>query len=74
MTFAVRPYIEDEERDKILILFEKYGSTAILQSDLQNVIVVRHKFNTRSQGSNENIEHYVTELKRLENDCSYTEN
>jgi hypothetical protein len=36
-------------------------------------MVLRCKFNTRDQRSDENIDQYVTELRRLENDCSYGE-
>ena len=35
--------------------------------------MLRCKFNTRDQRSDENIDQYVTELRRLANDCSYGE-
>ena len=35
--------------------------------------MLRCKFNTRDQRSDENIDQFVTELRRLANDCSYAD-
>ena len=46
-------------------MFEEYCNPK------QNVTVLRYKYNTRVQRSNENIDQYVTELRRLAKDCAY---
>ena len=52
------------------ILFDRFEAYC---NPKQNVTVLRYKFNTRDQRSDENIDQYVTELRRLANDCSYGE-
>ena len=60
--------LKSAEKDKIEPLFERFEAYCNPQ---QNVTVLRYKFNTRVQRSDENIDQYVTELRRLAWDCSY---
>ena len=62
--------LKSAEIDKIDALFDRFEAYCIPK---QNVTVLRYKFNTRDQRSDENIDQYVTELRRLANDCSYGE-
>jgi hypothetical protein len=62
--------LKSAEIDKIDALFDRFEAYC---NPKQNVTVLRYKFNTRDQRSDENIDQYVTELRRLANDCSYGE-
>ena len=57
--------LKSAEKDKIELLFELFEEYC---NPKQNVTVLRYKFNTRVQRSNENIDQYVTELRRLAKD------
>ena len=62
--------LKSAEIDEIDALFDMFEANC---NPKQNVTVLRYKFNTRDQRSDENIDQYVTELRRLANDCSYGE-
>lgn len=44
---------------------------ALFKKFEQNLIVERHKFNTRRQKSGESVDHYITDLKTLAASCDY---
>ena len=48
-----------------------YNTWAFKSAEKDKIVKMRDKFNTRVQRSNENIDQYVTELRRLAKDCAY---
>ena len=59
-----------EDDITIAALFKKFEDYCKPQ---RNLIVERHKFNTRKQNPSESIDQYVTELKTLAASCEYGE-
>lgn len=59
---------EAESPEDVEVLMKKFREICDPQS---NVIVERHKFNMRRQQSNESVENYIADLKRLADKCSY---
>jgi hypothetical protein len=60
--------LKSAEKDQIEALIDRFEAYCNAK---QNLTVLRYKFNTRDQGSDGNIDQYVTELRRLANDFSY---
>ena len=58
----------EEQKDKLEPLLEKFESYCIPK---KNVTMERHKFNTRTQGSTELIDQFVTDLKNIARDCEF---
>ena len=58
----------EAEKDKLDKLLEKFENYCIPK---KNVTMERHKFNTRTQGSTELIDQFVTDLKNIANDCEF---
>ena len=62
--------LQDEERDKINILFTKFEEYCKPRG---NVTIERYRFNSRAQGKLETVDQYVTELKLISKNCGYGE-
>ena len=60
--------LEEEEQDKIEVLFEKFDSYC---RPKHNVTLERYKFNTRVQQEHETLDEFVTEITRLAKPCKY---
>ena len=58
----------EEEKDKSTPLSTKFENYCIPK---ENVTMVRHKFNTRVQGSTELIDQFITDLKNIAINCEY---
>ncbi|XP_070550519.1 uncharacterized protein [Ptychodera flava] len=58
------------DKEKIQVLYEKFEEYC---SPRKNVTLERHKFFTCSQGPDESIDHYVTELKNRSKSCTFGE-
>ena len=75
-TFTYKPEVKDgdtvvtpaESREDPDLLITKFRELCNLQT---NIIVERHKFNTRNQKEGETTEAYITDLKKLGNQCEY---
>ena len=61
-------FVFAEQKDKLEPLLEKFESYCIPK---KNVTMERHKFNTRTQGSTELIDQFVTDLKNIARDCEF---
>lgn len=59
---------EEDERDKVNPLLEKFEEYCIPKT---NVTLERYKFNTRTQHENEQIDEYLTELRKLSINCNF---
>lgn len=76
-TFTYKPEVRDDKNTITQKAESKEDPDCLLKkftelcSPQKNVIVLRHKFNSRSQRKDETTESYITELKRLANDCEY---
>ena len=76
-TFTYKPEVRDDKNTITQKAESKEDPDCLLKkftelcSPQKNVIVLRHKFNSRSQKKDETTESYITELKRLANDCEY---
>ena len=60
--------LTEEETDDIGVLIKKFQDYCIPK---KNVTFERHVFNTRSQGTAETIDSYVTELRKLAKYCEF---
>ena len=60
--------LTEEETDDIGVLIKKFQDYCIPK---KNVTFERHVFNTRSQGTAETIDSYVTELRKLAKSCEF---
>lgn len=58
----------DEDDIVVAALFKKFDDYC---KPKRNLIVERHKFNTRRQNPGEAVDHYITELKTLAASCEY---
>ena len=58
----------DEDEITVAALFKKFEDYC---KPKRNLIVERHKFNTRRQNPGESIDHYFTDLKTLAASCEY---
>ena len=75
-TFAYKSEVKDgdtivtpaESREDPDLLITKFRELCNLQT---NIIVERHKSNTRNQREGETTEAYITDLKKLANQCEY---
>ena len=56
------------KKDKLDKILEKFENYCIPK---KNVTMERHKLNTRTQGSSELIDQFVTDLKNIANDCEF---
>lgn len=59
-------YIKDESKEDIDVVVKKFEEHC---NPKRNVTYERHVFNTRSQGSTETIDAFVTELRVQANNC-----
>ena len=75
-TFTYKPEVKDgdtvvtpaESREDPDLLITKFRELCNPQT---NIIAERHKFNTRDQREGEITEAYITDLKKLGNQCEY---
>ena len=75
-TFAYKPEVRDgdtivtpaDSREDPDLLIMKFRELCNPQT---NIIIERHKFNTRNQREGETTEAYITNLKKLANQCEY---
>ena len=58
-----------ESREDPDLLITKFRE--LCNPQISNIIVERHKFNTRNQREGETTEAYITDLKKLGNQCEY---
>ena len=58
----------DEDEIPVAALFKKFEDYC---KPKRNLIVERHKFNTRRQNPGELIDHYITDSKTLAASCEY---
>lgn len=75
-TFQYRP--EERDGDRVIRRAESKENPDDLINKFRelcnpqkNVIVIRHKFNSRIQKKEESAESYITDLRRLANDCDF---
>ena len=60
--------LDEAEQNKIEPLIEKFEQYC---TPKKNVTFERHVFNTRSQGSGEHIDSYITEMRKLPKACEF---
>ena len=60
--------LDEAEQNKIEPLIKKFEQYC---TPKKNVTFERHVFNTRIQGSDEHIDSYVTELRKLAKSCEF---
>jgi hypothetical protein len=58
----------DEDEITVAAIFKKFEDYC---KPKRNLIVERHKFNTRRQNPGEPVDHYITDLKTLAASCEY---
>ena len=76
ITFTYKPEVKDgekvvtpaESREDSDFLITKFRELCNLQT---NIIIERHKFNTRNKREGETTEAYITDLKKRGNQCEY---
>ncbi|CAC5366984.1 unnamed protein product [Mytilus coruscus] len=56
------------EADKLDVLLKKFEDYC---TSKKNATVIRHRFNTRVQSSNESIDQYLTDLKLIAKNCEF---
>ena len=61
--------LADGERDKIDILFSKFEAYCKLK---QNITIERYRLDTHVQAKHETIDQYLTELKLIAKNCSFS--
>ncbi|MCG7876437.1 MAG: RNase H-like domain-containing protein [Candidatus Thiodiazotropha endolucinida] len=60
--------LQEAEQDKLAPLLTKFENYCIPK---KNITMERHKFNTRTQGSTELIDQFVTDLKNIARECEF---
>ncbi|CAC5373079.1 unnamed protein product [Mytilus coruscus] len=58
----------ENEADILDVLLKKFKDYCIPK---KNVTVIRHRFNTHVQSSNENVDQYLTDLKLIAKNCEF---